>query len=172
MNPYLQAFTAYHAHGEQEVTWTEAMDFHLQCGAIIATPEIFVMARPVHDFPENHPDFAYTAAHSDCWHIYAAAGDLRQLLSLARWHGIRQVTYQRRGRERIHCLKITPAPAPSQSRDQMALAEMRHTLLNGREIIAFLLKRAKELKAQLESLGHYHPEDFLKIPMKTPPPQI
>lgn len=106
MNPYLQAHTAYHSHGEQEVTWTEAMEFHLQRGAVVSTPEIFVMARPVHDFPENHPDLDYTAPYSDCWHIYAAAGDLRQLLALARSHGIREVTFQRRGRERLHSLRL------------------------------------------------------------------
>lgn len=108
MKPYLLAFEAYHAGGDQEITWTAAMDHHLQHGAVVSTPDLFVMARPVHDFPENHPDFNFTAPWSDCWHIYAAAGDLKKLLALARDHKIRTITFQRRGTEKIHCLTLPP----------------------------------------------------------------
>lgn len=110
MTPYLTAYNLYHSAGEMDVSWTEAIDYHAQRGAIIATPYLFVMARPVSpDWPENwHSDISHAqAGTSRVWHIYAAAGDLHGLLCLAKSHGISHVTFHRRAKNKLHWLAIS-----------------------------------------------------------------
>jgi hypothetical protein len=167
MTPYLVAYIAYLEAGEMDLPWTDALDFHFQHGAVISTPELFVMARPVaEDCPDDcHDDLLHTAHASTTWHIYAAAGDLKKLLSLAVPHNIHTVTFQRRGRQKIHRLRLFSAletlPPPLNSPSD-------HTVLTTPEITNFLIRRAKELKNQLADLGHHHPDDFLKIPTAIP----
>lgn len=102
MNPYLHAWDAYHARGAPWTPWTVALDWHLQHGLVIATPAAFLMARPV-------PSAADDAAHLtlslpqgtdllDCWHVWAAAGDLGALLAIAADHPLPWISWSRRGR--------------------------------------------------------------------------
>jgi hypothetical protein len=104
---YLQAFEAYHADGEPFMAWTLALDWHLQHGVVVATERVFVMARAVDgDRPEEHAllvDHAVgsAAANGRVWHVWSAAGDMRELLRLGVLHGATEVTFQRRG-GRLH----------------------------------------------------------------------
>ena len=108
MVPYLRAHAAYHAAGAQEIPWTIAMDIHLQLGAVLSTPDVFVMARPVcpHWPEEMQTDLSEILPDSATWHIFAAAGDLSKLFIMARIHRVQSVTYQRRGAPRIHRLPL------------------------------------------------------------------
>jgi hypothetical protein len=113
VTPYLRAFHLYHAHGPPVHTWTTALDFHLQHGAVLSLPQFFLMARPVPaDAPaEAQLDLAnlHTPPEADTWHIWALAGDLRAALQYARLHQVRTVTYQRRNQPRLHTLRLPHA---------------------------------------------------------------
>lgn len=104
MNPYLTAFHKYE-EADREVSWTDALDFHFQHGAVISTPELFVMARPVAltwSF-ERQTGLYYDPLliRSSEWHVWACAGDLRTLLKLATKHYVHRVTYQRHGQQKL-----------------------------------------------------------------------
>lgn len=105
MNPYLTAFREYEKH-DRGVSWTDALDFHFQHGAVISTAEAFVMARPVawswKDHLHTSLDFRMeNDGHNDCWHVWCVAGDLEALLLLGHRHGVRWLTYERHGHERL-----------------------------------------------------------------------
>jgi hypothetical protein len=104
MNAYLVAHAAYHEAGEQEVPWTVALDLHLQRGMVLCGGGGFLMARPVvagwEDARHLGLDCA-EAAEADCWHVWAAAGDLRHVLVMAAPQALEWISYQRRGRERV-----------------------------------------------------------------------
>ena len=103
MNPYLAAFEAYHADGDPFIPWTEAVDFHFQHGTIFSTSSLFLMARPIpRGIPlEEHPTLtAYLGGTT--WHIWSAAGDLREMLHLPatrKLHPGTLITYQRGARD-------------------------------------------------------------------------
>lgn len=102
MTPYLTAFEEYEKH-DRGVSWTDALDFHLQRGAVISTPEAFVMARPVRwDWEDDlHTMLGPVANAGDCWHVWVVAGDLQEVMKLAHRHGVRWVTYQRHAQDRV-----------------------------------------------------------------------
>jgi hypothetical protein len=98
MNAYLTAFEEYEKH-DREVSWTDALDYHFQRGAVITLPRCFVMCRPVR---MEWPDEIHTSLTTfgapwphDSWHVWCVAGDLRELLALATAYGVKHVTYQR-----------------------------------------------------------------------------
>jgi hypothetical protein len=107
MIPYLTAFQEYQKHDRGE-SWTDALDFHLQRGAVISTPELFVMARPVRREWEDdlHTMLGPVAKAGDCWHVWVGAGNLHELLDLARRHGVQWLTYQRHGQDRLRCVPL------------------------------------------------------------------
>lgn len=111
MNPYLSAFDAYHAAGTPHIPWTEALDFHLQHGVIFSTSSLFLMARPLpRGTPlEEHPTLtAYLGGTT--WHVWSAAGDLREMIRLPavqRLHPGTDITFQRGARSaRVHSVKL------------------------------------------------------------------
>jgi hypothetical protein len=108
VNPYLAAYDAFHSLGEHETPWTVAMEIHLQRGAVVCTPWYFVMARPVDPAwpPDDQTDLIRTLDAGACWHVFAAAGDVSRLLTLAKAHGVERVTYQRRGESRLRSMRI------------------------------------------------------------------
>ena len=108
MNPYLSAHAAY-ISAERELSWSEALEIHLQHGAVISTPEAFVMARPVYaSWPEeNHLDpFLIAPPTLGAWHVWAAAGDVHELLRIARLYNVRSITFQRHGQQRLRRMSI------------------------------------------------------------------
>lgn len=107
MNPYLEAFHLY-AKSDREVSWTDALEVHLQAGAVVSVAGGFVMARRVWKVWDDarHLDLAMVNPHGDCWHVWAAAGDLSRLLALAAPQGVRWVSYQRHGQERVRRVRI------------------------------------------------------------------
>lgn len=98
-NPYLAAWHAYHAHGAPYVEWGAALDFHHQAGRVVSLERVFFMARPVPiDDETRHTElyrFTEAEARGDCWHVWAAAGDLRELAD--HLDGIRVLTFHRHG---------------------------------------------------------------------------
>lgn len=100
MNPYLTAFQEYEKH-DRGYSWTDALEYHFQFGAVISTPDAFVMARPVQwDWEDDlHTMLGPVANGGDCWHVWVVAGDLAGLLKLARRHGVKWITYQRHGQD-------------------------------------------------------------------------
>lgn len=106
MSPYLQAYTAYHRHGEPWIPWTVALDWHLQNGVVIADSGVFVMARPVDPaLPHEHPQLICHGT-SSTWHVWAAGGDMWHLAAMAEAYGVEAVTFQRRGRSRVRHLSL------------------------------------------------------------------
>ena len=102
MTPYLQAWEAYHALGTPWTPWTHALDFHLQHGLVIATDRAFLMARRVPSAADDHTHLTLSPPHAtfgaDCWHVWAAAGDLGALLAIAAAYPLPWISWSRRGR--------------------------------------------------------------------------
>ena len=110
MSPYLQAFDAYHAAGEPFIPWTDALDFHLQHGATFSSSRLFLMARPVRmDATHQHPTLS-AFPKGDAWHVWSAAGNLRDILRLEavqQLHPSTLITFQRGARgNRIHAREL------------------------------------------------------------------
>lgn len=103
MTPYLRAHAAYHRHGPPGIPWLDAVDFHLQHGLVISDDRLFLMGRRVRNDASEAEQLSLhwqpcLPAHHTTWHIWAAAGDLRQLAALYFRYSCGQLTYQRRGR--------------------------------------------------------------------------
>lgn len=102
MTPYLQAWEAYHARGEPWTPWTVALDWHLQHGLVISTDRAFLMARRVPSAADDHTHLTLSPPHAtfgaDCWHVWAAAGDLRALLAISAAYPLPWISWSRRGR--------------------------------------------------------------------------
>lgn len=107
MNPYLEAFHVY-VKSDREVSWTDALDAHLQVGAVVSVAGGFVMARRVWKVWDDarHLDLAMVNPHGDCWHVWAAAGNLSFLLVLAATPGVEWLSYQRHGQARVRRVRI------------------------------------------------------------------
>lgn len=109
MNPYLQAYHAYHRDGPPHISWISALDFHLQHGRVYSDISSFYLARPIDPLApdEHHPDLiAWPLARlSPVWHVWIAAGDLSRLLVHAGNLGIETLTFQRRN-NRLHRLDL------------------------------------------------------------------
>lgn len=106
MSPYLAAHAAYHSGPPPDCPWATLLDCLLQCGTVISTPALFIMARPCRaaDPPGNHGviDPLQFPENPDCWHIFLAAGDLSALRMMAPPVIYPWVSYFRRdGRLRI-----------------------------------------------------------------------
>lgn len=108
MSAYLSAHALY-TDGDREVTWTEALDFHHQCGVVLSTPTVFVMARPVMmTWPDElHHTLTIAPSSADGWHVWAAAGDLPKMFEFAKEIGARQISFQRRDDARVRKYKMT-----------------------------------------------------------------
>jgi hypothetical protein len=109
-SPYLTAFHLYQHHATQGEMppWPVILDFHLQHGHLIATPHIFILARPVSLARlDIHPELIIEHdPDPGTYHIMAAAGKLRHLLAYAHLHNVRHITYQRRTQSKLHHLTL------------------------------------------------------------------
>ena len=129
MTPYLAAFEAYHARGTPWTPWTVALDWHLQHGLVIATPAAFLMARPVCSAADDGDHLTLSPPHGtaylDCWHVWAAAGDLCALMDIAAAYPLPWISWSRRGRlplTRVRHGQLTRTSA----RFQAPAAHLRH----------------------------------------------
>ena len=108
MTPYLAAHSDY-ITADRELSWSDALEIHLQLGAVVSTPDAFVMARPVyfHWEDQKHLDpFQISPPTLGTWHVWAAAGSVNALLTIARAHNVREVTFQRHGQQRLRRMTI------------------------------------------------------------------
>jgi len=99
MSPYLQAYESYHSAGEPYIPWTEALDFHLQHGLVVSSPEVFLMARKVvMAWPDEvHVSFRIAeTAEADGWHVWSASGSLGKIMEIAEQQGAKAAAFQRR----------------------------------------------------------------------------
>lgn len=107
MNPYLEAFHLY-VKAERSATWTDALDVHFQAGAVICTAEGFVLARRVRKAWDDarHLDLGEVDPAGDCWHVWAAAGNLSWLLALAAETSVEWLSYQRHNEARVRRRRV------------------------------------------------------------------
>jgi hypothetical protein len=108
--PYILAYHEYLGNcldGEMP-PWPHLLDFHLQHGHLIATPQIFILARPVSLARlDIHPELIIEHdPDPGTYHIMAAAGNIKHLLAYARAHNVRHITYQRRTQSKLHHLTL------------------------------------------------------------------
>ena len=104
MNPYLRAHAEY-LKADRDLSWTDALEWHFQVGAVVSTPEVFAMLRPVDvrwSDDEHHAVLLAGPPESHTWHVWALAGSLAKALVLARGHRIEWVTFQRHGSQTVH----------------------------------------------------------------------
>ncbi len=63
-------------------TFQEDLEMHLLVGFVLSTPTHFIMARPVDRYAAHEdiisPSIPFRPEACNCWHIYLAAGDMRQ----------------------------------------------------------------------------------------------
>ena len=114
MSPYLKAHESYHAAGEPYLPWTEALDFHLQHGLVVSTPEVFLMARKVvMAWPDDlHVSFRMPEDdEADGWHVWCAAGPLGKIMEIAKQQGAEAAAFQRRT-GRVHRYRTSNAERP------------------------------------------------------------
>ena len=109
MKPYLRAFEEYQKQ-DRGVSWTDALDFHFQHGAVIGTDRLFVMARPVGVQMTAKQELGLCLPEHGVlpgvWHIWAVAGNLRALAMLADEHAVTVLHYQRHGSPVIRTLRV------------------------------------------------------------------
>lgn len=129
MTPYLSAFDAYHAHGKPFTPWTVALDWHLQHGVVIARPDAFLMARRVASAAEDGEHLTLRPPHGtevlDCWHVWAAAGDLRALLDFAAADPLPWLSWCRRGRLPLRRVRHGQLPIPTAAAESCPAAHLR-----------------------------------------------
>lgn len=111
MNPYLNAFEAYHRE-PPGLPWSDMISahFHTTHAWIISTPGCFVAARQVDpDWPDSRIlDPSDVLPSGRAIHLYVAAGTLPEILSLIPadlCHTIDTITFQRRG-YRVHRMPL------------------------------------------------------------------
>jgi hypothetical protein len=104
MTPYLRAFETYHRDGEPHIPWTTALDFHLQHGTVISTPDAFAMFRSVDwEAPDAEHLSLIPFPPSHAVHVWAAAGPLAGVLNISRIET--HASFQRRN-SRLHRVEL------------------------------------------------------------------
>lgn len=103
MNAYERAWDEYHRYGEPGWEFGKVLGEHLRHGAVICTPDTFILARRVSsaDPDEIHLSPLEWRSDGDCWMIWLAAGHLAPLIRLLLDHPAGWVSYQRRGGEKL-----------------------------------------------------------------------
>lgn len=111
MNPIHQARALWHSMGEPEIDWDELLEFFLAEGAVVSTPEVFLLARPtlvaLPDIAQNAFSPLQFHGPPDCWNVWLAAGRLDLLLELAHAHPLPWVSFSRRGSDRLRRYRLS-----------------------------------------------------------------
>lgn len=88
ITPYQQIEDRYRAHPQQE-PFVNYVVHHHRHGFVFSRPDLFVMGRAVvrHAPTEAIRDcrVLFQRESADCWHIFAAAGDMRRMWQVAPW---------------------------------------------------------------------------------------
>lgn len=83
MTPIEQAASVYEREPCRR-TLKEDLELHLLNGYVFSTPTCFVMGRPVvrEADPADivDPAITFDGRYLDCWHVYLAAGDMREAI--------------------------------------------------------------------------------------------
>ncbi len=86
MNPYDRILAAY---PNEQGEFKECVEYHERHGFVFATPDYFVMGRPVVMMARADQICDYTcefpAQGCDCWYIHAMAGHLAQVWDVLPW---------------------------------------------------------------------------------------
>ncbi len=114
MSHYLTAYNLYQA-AHRDVSWTDALDVHLQRGVVVNVSDFFAMLRPVGwDWSDDWQlDLSCVLREGSCsifpnmWHVWCVAGDLREMLRMASGYGVEWVSYQRHGQARVRRAEIS-----------------------------------------------------------------
>ena len=103
MTPSEQAAAVYSREYCPRTFW-EDVRLHMANGLVIATPDLFLLARPVvHDSGyEAITNPAIVHANPDCWHLYLYSGHLADAFKCAPYP-LKYVSF-----ERTNVLKIYP----------------------------------------------------------------
>lgn len=98
MNPYLAAFECYTMH-ERDVPWAEMLEYHFLHGAVLCNDRAMVCVRAVDSSmpDECHADLMHVLPldQGDTWHVYCAAGDLKELLRFSSTNPKVWLSYER-----------------------------------------------------------------------------
>ena len=88
MTPIRQAMEVYERESCAR-PFTEDLEAHLLGGYVIATPSVFLMARPVPVSADPadilNPYMTWPRTQCDAWHIWLAAGDMREFPKHLPW---------------------------------------------------------------------------------------
>lgn len=106
-SPYDLAWYQYHRYGLPECEWPLLVGLHFRHGAIVSTPDAFIMARLVNvDAPDEvHFSPFQSRPDGNCWMIWIAAGNLDALLELWKSHPTEWISYTRRDSTRLRRVK-------------------------------------------------------------------
>lgn len=110
MNPYRIAFDLWDSQGDPDPSWNELLSWHFHHGAVISTPESFILARPSHVSAPDEWHNSLSPIESpdppDCWTVWLAAGSLDALLLIAREHPRPWLAYCRHGSTKVRRVKL------------------------------------------------------------------
>jgi len=110
MNPYRTAFDLWHSEGDPFPSWNDLLSWFFLHGAVVATPESFILARPAHvDAPDEwHNTLSPLESQDppDCWNVWLAAGSLDSLMLIAREHPLPWLAYCRRGSTTVRRVRL------------------------------------------------------------------
>jgi hypothetical protein len=101
MTPYQRARDR-HLIERTRFSFEEAIDAHGRTGYVIINPDIFLLVRPVDSLADSclYDDPYIEFKETDCWHVYLAAGDIRQM-PLYVPHPMPLISYVRKNRLRL-----------------------------------------------------------------------
>ena len=72
-----------------ELEWEWWVDWHYQHGFVYATPDFFIMGKPVRkDAPSDwleDPEYVVTRGEANAWYIFAFAGDMGKAWAIMPW---------------------------------------------------------------------------------------
>lgn len=99
--PYQRAAELHNASG-MALSFREAVEAHAICGYVFATPELFLLGRRVgSDWTDDELcDPWLVAPDGDVWHVFLAAGDLREGLRLLPYR-LPWLSYYHDGKHRL-----------------------------------------------------------------------
>jgi len=104
LTPYEKA-RRLHASEKSAITFIEALNAHFDGGYVWNSPKAFGLARPVHAGATYQeicdPRIVHESAN--CWHIYLAAGDMREALTRLPFPLLR-ISFERKNTLRFYYL--------------------------------------------------------------------
>lgn len=133
MNPYRIAFDLWHSH-DPEISWADLLTFFFHHGAVVSTPDSFILARPACVDDSDKSLLTLSPIESprplNCWNVWLAAGSLDALLLIAQEHPMEWLVYCRNARPQLRRTKLKNilrhAPAKVAAAHSYAAASFLH----------------------------------------------